>query len=58
MKYKTQIPEKCNFREQDKEWGKIAVTLQVSTPSESFAKWETHLARAFGSIVKRYVKIF
>ena len=33
------------FREQDKEWGKIAVTRQISTLSKCFAKWETHLAR-------------
>lgn len=32
------------FREQDKEWGKIAVTRQFFALSESFAKWETHLA--------------
>ena len=33
------------FREQDKEWGKIAVTRQIFTLSERFAKWDTHLAR-------------
>ena len=35
---------KYNFREQDKEWGKIAVTRQFFALSERFAKWETHLA--------------
>ena len=31
------------FRKQDKRRVQIAVTLQFSTLSESFAKWDTHL---------------
>ena len=34
-----------HFREQDKEWGKFAVTRQIFTLSERFAKWDAHLAK-------------